>query len=272
MVDGGHREKKETQPVGSKNTFTMGIVWFFPSFVSAVVIHWSFLEPFDFYSNIFVRDNLGPWVYLILFSIFIGLLVTSLRFAFYYREQYRNYRFKSVVDNLYSSRGVLIEKYPNLIGNAKNDVFVCGISLHTLVQNPRIRDLIYKKATDGEVKFKFLLHDPECKYLRDKSIQEGKSADQISNDCKVHLKQLVDMRRKVTASRGSFEIKIIKDRMPDCFYLHVDDKIYIGSYLQGFSGRDCPVISMQKTEVNEHVFEFYEKAMNDKWEIAANAE
>ena len=267
-MDKGQTIVQMRQPVGKETPFRLGAKWLLGGICTAMAVQWTFLQPFNFWHFVFVKDGaVGPWFYIVIMSIIIGVATVYYRLFKYYHYLYRFYRERVHVDNLYEDRTVIQGKYNKLIEKTNNTFFMIGISLHTFLGNKRRRNLIIRTAIERKVSFKFLLHDPECKFVKQKAIQENKQEDQISKDCTNHINELKDMAAIVKKETGMDLIKFrtIKDEMPDCFFCLRDDTLYIEPYLQTIIGRECPVISLKKNEINETVFETYVQAMEEKW-------
>lgn len=257
------------EPIGKKKPFQLFLMWFLYGLVGSISIQWLLLEPFDLYKYIFKVDTAWPWFYFVLVSFLMACSSTTLRLTLYYRKIYRQYRSQALVDNLYITRSELQGKYMSLIKNAKKSVDVFGMSLHTLIQNPEIRDAIVESATGTKkVFYRFLIHDPNCCFLKERAKQEGKKEKRISEDSEMHLSDLLSMKKSVEEKSGNIEIRTLKDKMPDCFYLRQDYTLFVEPYLMGYTGRDCPVISINKNEINSPVFDAFIKAMDRKWNVA----
>jgi hypothetical protein len=256
------------EPIGKKKPFIVGIKWFLPTFLGVLGFHWLVLEPMEVFKKIFVC-GIWSWVYFVLISGLIAVLVTMSRIARYYHTIYRQYRKQALVDNLYLTRAELQGKYKGLIEKATQSIDVFGMSLHTLIQNPEIRDAIVLSATGAlKVKYRFLLHDPKCRFLKERSKEEGKEEKTISDDSNRHLINLREMKDSAGKHGGKIEIGTLKDKMPDCFYFKQDDTLFIEPYLLGYTGRDCPVFCIKKNDVNAPVFDAFISAMERKWKGA----
>ncbi len=256
------------EPIGKSKPTKMVLAWFFSTLIIVFPLHWGLLEPLNFWNKIYVPGILS-WVNFSLTSIIIAAMVSIIRLTIYYNTLYRSYRDNAWVDNLYITRAELQGKYKSLIRNATNSIDVFGISLHTLVQNPDTKDAIIKAATsEPKVKFRFLLHHPECQFIKERSIEEGKKETKISEDCEKHLNDLIEIMEIVKSLNGSIEIGTLKDKMPDCFFLKQDDNLFVEPYLYGYVGRDCPVICLKKNNLNAPIFEAFTGAMQRKWNDA----
>jgi hypothetical protein len=259
-------EEFSTQPIAKRTVFWMFVRWFGPAFLGALGVIWLILEPLNFWQRIFQPGRLSAWIFIILLSTSIAVAVACSRLAIYYRCIYRMYRNRALVDNLYEDRSTLQGKYANLIANSHAEVLVSGISLHTLLQNPDTRAAIVKAACEKKVRFRFLLHHPKCRFIRDRAQQEGKKENHIAIDCEQHLKQLNEIKKDCEARGGSIEIRTIKDKMPDCFFFKVDETLFIEPYLLGYTGRDCPVFSLKKNQINTSAFDSFVRRIEHKWE------
>jgi hypothetical protein len=257
------------EPIGKEKPFKMGIILFFATLLAVMAAYWGLLEPMKLSEKIFIQGTYWPWVYFFGVSILISALVVMSRLAQYYRFLYRMYRERSWIDNIYLTRADLQGKYRSLIENAKKTIDVFGMSLHTLIQNPEIRNAIVSSSIGkNRVKYRFLLHHPECLFLRERSTEEGKKEERISDDSRAHLKDLIGMRESAKVSNGTIEIGTLKDKMPDCFYFKQDDMLFVEPYLMGYTGRDCPVFCIKKNAVNAPVFDAFVNAMELKWNAA----
>lgn len=261
-------DSSEEQIIIKKKPFILGLQWFGTTGVMAFGLQWGFLEPFEFHKYIFVSGTPWPWFYLFFSSLLIALSLTSIRFAFYYRILYRDYKGRNLVDNLFNNRTYLQGKYEDLIVNAAKEVHVFGMSLHTLMSNVGIQDAIVLTATSKKVVFKFLIQDPDCPFLIERAKQENKNETRISEDSRKHLNTLLQLKKRAAERSGIIEIKTIKDKMPDCFYFKQDDSLFIEPYLLGYTGRDCPVFSIKKNPLNASFFDAFVKAMERKWNQA----
>lgn len=254
------------QPEGKQAPFWLWTKWFCPTLLGAFTACWTLLEPFGVSKLIFVDQSWPPWLLTFILSGFIAGTVSATRLAYYYRAIYRYYREHAFVDNVYANRTTIQGKYASLIDGAKQKVTFSGISLHTLLSHPDNREAIIRAACQKRVQFRFLIHHPDCRFIRDRALQEGKAEGQIATDCTTHLKQLVEIQEQcVSDGTHEIEIKTIKDKMPDCFFLEIDDTIFVEPYLLGHTGRDCPVISIKKNNVNGEIFDSFLKKLEHKW-------
>jgi hypothetical protein len=224
--------KEAKYPIGKDRPFILFIKWFLSFLVLIIGLHHGIVKPTELDKRIFTQSS-EAWIYYHFVTILIALLASSIRLWIYYHKLYTLYRNRAIVDNVYLDRSHIQGQYLSIINETKKYLMVCGMSLHTLLDDVRVRDAIVKKAKDQKITIRFILHHPDCRYIKDRAVEEGKKADRISQDCSVHLEQLKELIDKISKEKikGDISVVTLANVMPSCFYMIKDDHIYIEPYL-----------------------------------------
>jgi len=134
-----------------------------------------------------------------------------------------------------------------------------GISAKSILSNDEFREIMIRKAK-GNCEFKFLLLDPKSRFVADKALEEGDTAEGWKNEIEANILRLRQLRDE---HHLNIEIKVY-DQFP-VFRLIIANSnlMYFGWYSGGLQGIRSPLLIVQNNQGS--LYQPARLTFNDLW-------
>ncbi|MDR1985061.1 MAG: DUF5919 domain-containing protein [Prevotellaceae bacterium] len=143
-----------------------------------------------------------------------------------------------------------------------------GISLKSIFNNEDIDSLIGNKCdANKNFKFKFLVLNPDSKYLEEKAKEEGGNPDEWKLDIQ---KTIIHLKRLKNINTSNIEIKMY-DSLPIWRCIFMDNKCtYVSFYVYGSNGKKSPEFIISDTS-NYNLYLPLRKTFDELWNNGIDA-
>ena len=191
----------------------------------------------------------------IVIVIALTAIATLIHFVYHYRTRYHLHRDRGLIRDLYPNRDRLKAHYKKVLFDANRKFRVIGISLHTLLSEPKIAHWIQQilsQKSDLQIYLCFL--KPYSEFVKQRETIEHRFFGRISHDCLHNLHKALDIKKDLGNNACRFHVYQI-NTVPVAFLLQRDSEIYFEPYLAKEVGRTFPTFVMARNENNSEAFD-----------------
>lgn len=117
------------------------------------------------------------------------------------------------------------------------------------------------KVISSGVSIRIITVSPDSEFLKQKAIEEGSSAESMSNN----IASMIQWAKDVNSAthEGAVQVKTY-DGLPMFSYQRIDDHIFVGPNLYGLSSQKCISFEYCRGEGKEYFVNYFEMLWNDK--------
>ena len=200
--------------------------------------------------------------YSIIIGLFIALITLFILFFISFKKKQRLIGIFEYFRNFDSAPSTY-----KLINNAHSEIEFMGISARTFLESEEVEEILKRKIRIG-VKFKFLMLDPDSKFLEIKAKDEGDDPEAWKHDINGSIKRLARISQEL--GNNNIEIRLY-DALPVWRFIYIDHKIgYFTYYPHGHRGKYSPVFAAENRDGS--IYEPLHSHFNYRWdELSKNA-
>ena len=203
---------------------------------------WLFFAATAIGSGVFfvVEKSMNDKLVSLLIATVVALILCLLAIARFYSKKYNLIGVKEVYDKFDVAPSTL-----DIISKAEISVDFIGISGRTFFESSEIEEIIKRKVNSG-VKFRFLIVNPESKFVEEKALDEGDDPKAWIHDIQASIARLNGLKSQIANKQSNNGVLLkIYDALPIWRGLFIDNKYgYVTYYPHGKRGKQSQVLHL----------------------------